>query len=240
MSDTYADYAADILSLAPRCGCLDAQPLGESKWGIKEVAYAFSSFPGGMSNLRALAVIRKAFDSWEAVCGLKFKQVGNVTEANIDIGGARGSRASFDGPNGTLAWAYLPKGANFTGRLQVRFDLDETWIESQAANGILLENVACHEIGHAIGLSHINNIAKQLLNPYYAAAISKPQSEDIRQIQTLYGRPAAAPAPTPTPAPTPGGAIYPVKSQTLMSNGEVWGAKDFVKLPQQGNSFLEW
>jgi matrix metalloproteinase-14 (membrane-inserted) len=225
----YSDYVQDVLAHAPRCGVIDSQPLGESKWGLPEVTYSFSSYVGGMAQSQVETVIRQAFDSWEAVCGLKFRQV--AASANIDIGAARGSRANFDGPNGTLAWAYLPSGNRFTGRLQVRLDLDERWIADTGANGILLLNVAAHEFGHAIGLSHINSVRNQLLNPTYNKNISKPQSEDIKQSRQLYG---AATTPTPTPAdpatPTvPVGAPRAIK--VLGADGRVWGFSNPVEIP---------
>lgn len=242
----YADYVNHVLARGPRCGCIDAANLGESFWGLATVAWGVSSFPTGLSQDRVLQLYQQAFDSWSAVCGLKFTRVA-AADANIVIGTGRGSRSNFDGPNGTLAWAYLPSGRNFRGRLEVRFDLDETWIDNPQARGILLLNVACHEFGHAIGLSHITNVSNQLLNPYYSAAISKPQSEDARQVQTLYGKPVATPAPTPTPTPTPTDPAAPVSDVIAMKwqhrNGDVYGAsvdQPIRKLPANGLVGQEW
>lgn len=201
--NSYADYVNHVLAKGPRCGCIDAQNLGESFWGLKTVPWGVSSFPTGLTQDRVIAIYTQAFAQWSAVCGLQFKQV-DANQANIVIGTGRGARANFDGKNGTLAWAYLPSGRNFTGRVEVRFDLDESWVDNPQAQGILLLNVACHEFGHAIGLSH-NSVKNNLLNPYYSPGISKPQGEDIRQVVSLYGKPVAAPAPNPTPTnPTPG------------------------------------
>ncbi len=118
--------------------------------------------------------------------------------------------------------------------MEVRFDLDETWIDNPQARGILLLNVACHEFGHAIGLSH-NSVKNNLLNPYYSAAISKPQSEDIRQVVSLYGGPVATPAPGPTPGTPSSGA--PLAIKILDPNGvDVWYADKFTKVPRNAMS----
>ncbi len=235
---SYDDYVTHVLAKGPRCGCIDAANLGESRWGLATVSWGVSSFPSGLSQDRVLQLYQQAFDSWSAVCGLKFTRVA-AANANIVIGTGRGSRSNFDGPNGTLAWAYLPSGRNFTGRLEVRFDLDETWIDNPQARGILLLNVAAHEFGHAIGLSH-NSVKNQLLNPYYAPAISKPQSYDIQEIQTLYGKPAATPT-TPTSPNVPVSAVRAVKVQ--LADGRVFGAsgdRPMAELPANALVGQEW
>lgn len=234
---SYADYVDSVLAKGPRCGCLDVALLGESRWGLKEVAWGIANYPsGGLSQQRVAEIYAQAFASWSAVCGLKFKQVA-ANQANIVIGTGRGQRSNFDGPSGTLAWAYLPGGSNYVGQVEVRFDLDETWIDNPQANGILLLNVAAHEFGHAIGLSH-NNVRANLLNPIYNRSIATPQAEDIRQIVSLYGQPTANPTPTPTPTPTPGTpSAAPKAVKILLADGNVAYADNFRIIP--ANAMIE-
>lgn len=71
---------------------------------------------------------------------------------------------AFAGPGGTLAHAGFPPGVNsacvnpmaetFAGN--VHFDEDETWEQDGEgpAEAFSLTYVACHELGHAIGLTH--------------------------------------------------------------------------------------
>jgi hypothetical protein len=236
----YDQYVHDVLSKGPRCGCIDAQNLGESSWGMATVPWFVTSFPGGMDKNRVLQIYGQAFADISAACGLKFRNVATSGEANILVGTGSGSRSNFDGPSGTLAWAYLPSGRNFTGKVEVRFDLAETWIDNPNANGILLRNVACHEFCHAVGLSH-NNIKNQLLNPYYTRNIFVPQVEDRRQLQVLYGK-AATPAPGPTPTPTdpktPASDI--VAAKFLLKDGRILGADTFKELPANAITGAEW
>ncbi len=149
----------------------------------------------------------------EKVCGLKFSVAGTQSAADIVIGAGRGRSADFDGPSGTLAYAYLP-GEEFDGQLRLMFDDDETWSVDPASRGILLKNVFLHEIGHNLGLSH-SQVKSALMAPYYTPGIAIPQqNDDIPRLQSLYGK-ALVPVPTPTPDPTPDPLPPPGESTTI-------------------------
>jgi hypothetical protein len=93
----------------------------------------------------------------------------------------------------------MPDGSD--QQLLMKFDLDETWIENANQRGILLENVACHEFGHLLGLTH-SQVQGALMAPYYNAAISTPQqNDDIPRILARYGPATAQPPVGPTPTP---------------------------------------
>ncbi len=236
---SYSDYEkaalADAFARGPRCGCIDVQNLGESSWGVKEVTWGVASFVSGLSQEVQIALLTQAFGSWAKVCGLTFRRVTDLSQANIVIGTGRGSRSNFDGPNGTLAWAYLPRGKGFRGQVEMRFDLDETWIDNPRLRGIYFLAVAAHEIGHTLGLSHIS-IAAQLMNAFYAADIWAPQSEDIRQIVSLYGPSVAQPTtPTNPTNPAPSGAPQAVR--ILGADGKVYYADNFREVPRESLEF---
>ncbi len=46
--------------------------------------------------------------------------------------------------------------------------------------------VATHEIGHSLGLRH-TSVSGSLMEPFYNAAITTPQAEDIAGIRSIYG-----------------------------------------------------
>jgi matrix metalloproteinase-14 (membrane-inserted) len=185
----------------PRCGFTDAQAVGFNKWGLKTVSWFVAASPVGLGLTKAdyLSCVKQAFDSWSAVCGLKFEQ-SDEANANIVLSTGRGRRAGFDGPSGTLAYAYLPQGENFRGRLELYMDLDEAWTLDEERNGILTVNVLAHEIGHTLGLDH-SNTRSQLMNPTYNARIAKPQAEDAKRVVDRYGKPASVPTPPVDPPP---------------------------------------
>lgn len=189
------------------CGCPDIMKAGTSlcKWPMNTVSYFVASTPNGISADDAKQAYRRAWDSWEKVCGLKAVEVTSAKLANVVMQTGRGQRAGFDGPMGVLAWSQLPCGASKTTQLVQQYDLDEKWGISTSGGAILLENVACHEIGHAIGLDHIKaNLGTALMNPIYSPNVPRPLPLDIAEVVERYGQPSPkTPDPTPTPTPTP-------------------------------------
>ncbi len=196
----------------PRCGVKDypqttIQGAGDPKWGLSEITYYISKYVTGLSQTDQESLIEMAWKNWTDCANFKTKRINSSSGANVIISTGKGKSDNFDGPSGTLAWAYLPPQTNFQGQLLMRFDLDEVWIKNPTDRGILYLNVACHEIGHLIGLEHSQQ-PKALMAPYYSVGLSTPQQvDDIPRIQSLYGPAAPAPVPPgPTP-PVPGGKI---------------------------------
>jgi hypothetical protein len=196
----------DILKVVdlPRCSVPDFQveAASQRKWGKKNLSYFIEKRDTDLSAELWDATIAKAFASWSEVADLKFNRV-NSSNANIIVSIGRGRSSDFDGPNGTLAWAQLPGSSNYTGQLLTKADADEKWITS-GSNGIKLENVMCHELGHILGLEHSSR-RTALMAPIYSINVAKPQSnDDISRIVNLYGKPTGSePRPTPNPTPTP-------------------------------------
>ena len=197
--------AATLIKMTePRCGCADVQRLGveQARWRKNRLTYCVQAFVGGISQADQLDLIRLAWADWQAAADLSLTPTSNQATADIVISTGRGQGQGFDGPSGTLAWAYLPNGQD--GQLTMRFDFDERWTKDNPQAGILFRNVACHEFGHLLGLEH-SRVSSALMAPFYSQGIVSPrQSDDIPRIQALYGPAKATPAPTPpTPAPGP-------------------------------------
>ena len=203
----------------PRCGCPDVidesnnvhvqymkmQAVIEenmAKWSKKGLTYAVHSYVGGLSKTRQLEILAGAWKAWDDVCGLEIRAISDVQKADLVLSTGSGSRHNFDGRGGTLAWAYLPNGRD--QQLLMRFDLAETWIDNPRDRGILLFNVACHEFGHMIGLTHSKKKGA-LMAPYYNPNVAVPQwDDDIPRAEARYGKDQAKPEP-PKPDPdTPG------------------------------------
>ena len=69
----------------------------------------------------------------------------------------------------------------------MKFDTDEIWVKNREEKGTLLRNVAAHEIGHILGLSH-SSVNSALMAPYYDPNVDRPQqNDDVTRIQQLYG-----------------------------------------------------
>lgn len=192
----------------PRCGCKDYSLVGPQAAGVNSwkngmtITYFVEKYVASLSKADQDDLLQMAWKQWSDVADLKFQRVSSVSQANVVISTGRGAGDQFDGPSGTLAWAYLPPKPNYQGQLLMRFDLDETWIRRVTDRGILYLNVATHEFGHLLGLEHSRN-SKALMAPYYAVGITKPQpQDDIPRIQGIYGPPSV---PSPPPAPPAGG-----------------------------------
>lgn len=100
----------------------------------------------------------------------------------------------IDGPSGTLAWSYLSDGT-MRPKDQL-YDVSERWTAGPPASGLLaLRTVACHEIGHVLGLAHDSPTAPAVMRPMYTASIPREQARDYDRLVALgYARRTKAPA----------------------------------------------
>ena len=187
-----------------RCALPDVLPMRVefAKWGITNLTYYVAARDNDLAAEQWDAAIDQAFKQWSDVANLRFSRVSTQTGANFIMSVGSGSSQQFDGAGGTLAWAQLPPNNTYRGQLLCRFDTGETWRINQNQSGILLVNVACHEIGHLLGLEH-SQINTALMAPFYKATVSKPvQNDDIARIVKLYGTATDVPPTDPTPSPT--------------------------------------
>ena len=199
----------DVLH-TPRCGVSDVQrATADAKWRKKRLTYSVQSRVPNIDPATVDDILKAAWASWEAAADLKFTRV-EAGQADLIISTGRGSRAGFDGPGGTLAWAQLPSGNDQP--LLMRFDVDERWNTE-----IMLLNVAAHEFGHLIGLDHDAQNSGSLMAPFYSRRIATPQANDIRRAQAYYGPPTTLPPQPPSPR---GKTVI-----TLECDGVVTGAR---------------
>lgn len=158
------------------------------RWGKRELTWAITTAIPALARVQA-ELTALAFGYWTAVCGIKTRQVDATEAPDVPIGTARGSRNGFDGPGGVLAYAYLPGSSHWTAPSPMWFDLEERWsgVNPPERGAILYVAVCAHEFGHTLGLSHGAN--GSLMQPLYSPTLDRPQREDIRRVQSLYGPP---------------------------------------------------
>ncbi|XP_049547028.1 matrix metalloproteinase-14 isoform X3 [Anopheles darlingi] len=183
-----------LMSL-PRCGVKDRVGFGSdtrskryalqgSRWKVKDLTYRISKYPKRLERTAVDSEIAKAFGVWSRYTDLRFtpKRSGAV---HIDIRfeeNEHGDGDPFDGPGGTLAHAYFPVYGG-----DAHFDDAEQWTIDKP-RGTNLFQVAAHEFGHSLGLSH-SDVRSALMAPFYRGydPVFQLDSDDVTAIQTLYG-----------------------------------------------------
>uniref|UniRef100_A0A8C5PAP5 Ig-like domain-containing protein n=1 Tax=Leptobrachium leishanense TaxID=445787 RepID=A0A8C5PAP5_9ANUR len=166
------------------------------KWDHSNLTYKIVKFPNTLNKddtKRALAI---AFRMWSRVSPLTFQLVEPHQESDLTIGFYAFNHSDcwfsslhpcFDGLNGELAHAFLPP------RGEIHFDNHEFWVLGPSRfswkQGVWyndLVQVAAHEIGHALGLWHSNDVSA-LMHPNATHTRTRHLAQDdIWAIQRLY------------------------------------------------------
>jgi len=152
--------------------------------------------PGGadLTQRDWFPLIESSFERWDAVSGVSFNYEPNddgaaFSQFNRGILGTRGDYRigghSIDGQISPtfLAYNYFPDYAEMV------IDTDEIdrWSNPEG-NFIRFRNMLMHEMGHGLGLNHVESSdADFLLEPFLATAFDGPQLDDILGIHRLYG-----------------------------------------------------
>ncbi|CAH1280556.1 unnamed protein product [Diabrotica balteata] len=178
----------------PRCGVKDKvgtadnrakrYALQGSRWKVKDLTYKISKYPSKLKRADVDSEVQRAFDVWTTVTDLTFTPKSGQVHIEIRFEyGEHGDGDPFDGPGGTLAHAYFPV---FGG--DAHFDASESW-SINSYRGTNLFQVAAHEFGHSLGLSH-SDVRQALMAPFYRgyAPNFELDSDDIEGIQALYGQ----------------------------------------------------
>ncbi|XP_023162651.1 matrix metalloproteinase-14 isoform X2 [Drosophila hydei] len=188
------DETMKLMSL-PRCGVRDRVGTGDSRskryalqgsrWRVKNLTYKISKYPKRLKRNDVDAEIARAFAVWSEDTDLTFtrKTSGPVHIEIKFVESEHGDGDAFDGQGGTLAHAFFPV---FGG--DAHFDDAELWTIG-SPRGTNLFQVAAHEFGHSLGLSHSDQ-SSALMAPFYRGfePVFKLDEDDKAAIQSLYGR----------------------------------------------------
>ncbi|XP_073420829.1 matrix metalloproteinase-21-like [Dendrobates tinctorius] len=133
------------------------------------------------------SILMRAFRIWSEVVPLNFEEdlisPAHLIDIKLGFGTRRhlGCSQLFDGTGREFAHAW---------RLgDIHFDDDEHFVPPNSEQGISLLKVAVHEIGHVLGLSHMNDVTS-VMQPNYIPANNRMELDDAdrREIQRVYGR----------------------------------------------------
>lgn len=171
------------------------QPLVEAaRWPVDRITYSvdYATAKGlnpPLSDGAIQSALKQAAGWWSENLQIELVEVPAGTGAHIPIKFER-----IDGALGVLAEAYLANG-NLQPK-PLRFDNGERWTAGPpAANLVSLPTVACHELGHSLGLDHDAPNAPAVMRPSYTASIPREQERDIaRAVGLGYKRRDKVPA----------------------------------------------
>lgn len=180
------DETMELMTL-PRCGVKDKVGFGTdsrskryalqgSRWKVKALTYRIAKYPSLLKPDDVDAEVAKAFAVWSKYTDLTFTPK-KSSSVHIEIRfekGEHGDGDPFDGQGGTLAHAYFPVYGG-----DAHFDDAEQW-SIDSYRGTNLFQVAAHEFGHSLGLSH-SDVRSALMAPFYRGYVQSFQldSDDI-------------------------------------------------------------
>lgn len=203
-----ADKKTLALASRPRCGNPDLDSGSNSsgaapfvlrgcKYNTTNLTYAFTNSTSDLTINRQQEILREAFNTWAAVTPITFTEVGPSNDPTFPIAfhrGDHGDGSAFDDggsiQGNVLAHAFFPPPCGGIHSGAIHFDESEIWTDVAAPGKIRLLNVAIHEIGHLLGLSH-SNVNDAIMFAFYDDDVDSLRNDDINGVQALYGsRPA--------------------------------------------------
>ncbi len=156
----------------------------------------YGSGSGGVETTPWFGLFESSFDRWSELSGVTYTYESNDGGAPLNntstprgqlgvYADARIGGHSIDGATGenTLAYNYFPTHGDMV------IDTDNAgFFNRRSNNSRSLRNTLMHEIGHGLGLSHLESSnSRQLMEPFISTAFDGPQIDDILGIQRLYG-----------------------------------------------------
>lgn len=139
------------------------------------------------------ALVNAAFDAWEAIANIDFQAVSSTSGADIVLG-----MDYLDGSGDVIGLTNYSYSGKVFGSATVRFDTGDSYTTDASYTGSKYVNfytTALHEIGHALGLDHVND-QNQIMYAYTTDTLVLG-SGDIAGAQYLYGGRAAGSYGTP-------------------------------------------
>ncbi|WP_029630443.1 matrixin family metalloprotease [Zavarzinella formosa] len=187
---------ADVLYYCGRVETL-ADQFATKPWPVREITWSVdtSGYAGSLTHDQIVEAFDVAWRAWSTHLDISPKFVESPDDALV-----RSHFADIDGVSRVLAWSELADGAK-TPKTQ-RYDRAERWTiaASPSQAQIDLVRVACHEIGHVLGLVHDDVGTGSLLEPTYSTTVRFPTPRDVQRMIALgYGRRPTASAAPPIP-----------------------------------------
>ena len=165
------------------------------KWKTFPVTFGIDATNSHMDITQAKAAIRKVFSIYDALINptlTNFKEASTFSSAQIKI-----SWRPMDGQYGQLGYTSYSYRTDTKAMLSATIYFDSTdkffasTVERCSASGTSfdLQNIATHEIGHALNLGHVSDRLQSMYPTSYAGETLKRSlgNGDKLGVKTLYG-----------------------------------------------------
>lgn len=171
--------------------------------GTGAIRYFFGALTTRMTDAQVKQDFVRALGEWTRYARLDFTETNRAgLEQSIDLLFASGTHNDpypFDGRGTVLAHTFYPAPPNAEPLAgDMHFDDDEPWTSGGAID---FYSTTLHELGHALGIGHINT-SGAVMYPFYrkVTALGQP---DIDAVRALYaeGTGSVTPAPGDNPPP---------------------------------------
>jgi predicted Zn-dependent protease len=178
-----------------------------AKWADKTITWSFASASGGISdaitNTKEQQAVEQAFQAWAKASGVNFDEVAAGSSADIEVGFGDLNLASS---NQIGLTKYTRQGGTLTSAQVELEDPNQASLTTNAAGQLAyantnatFEQVALHEIGHALGLAD-NDVAGSIMNAVLGTSNQSLNGTDTANIQGLYAKSSYDANPTLTQA----------------------------------------
>ncbi|XP_052772917.1 interstitial collagenase-like isoform X2 [Mya arenaria] len=158
------------------------------RWRRSILTWRAGKYTKKISPLVLWKTIKKAFETWSAVSGLRFLYTRDTPDIQIDFEqGDHGDGAdiAFDEQGGKVVHAFGPGTYTISGNIHL--DDDEDWtLKVNPKTGVNLLSVVIHSLGHSLGLLHSND-PRSVMYPAFVSTNLDLSQNDIEQVQILYG-----------------------------------------------------
>lgn len=211
--------ATTKLFLQPRCNCPDNLAVEEANIPDAcrmEMATRFDLTDLNLDDATTRERYAASCEAWEAVIKCRFKIVPFSQTDSLHYAVAANMARS-----GVLADQYLATN-RCDAHLRMRVNTLVNWLSTSPV-GQYFQGVITHELGHFLGLSHIND-QRAIMYPYARLDVWQPTQIDVAALVRLGYSEQTEPPEPPEPGPQPPGRIgvtfsaaVPAGSYSLMS-----------------------